>query len=530
MTAFPQRADSGRGGVRPLHPSRWVGIAAVLSLCGLGAAACSDRAAPPLQPGRFQSPLVQLQRLQGAVGHLHIDEIRYRPADAKLFQCSYTFGVIDAANPSNLRYLAENLKHQIPGDNRGPGCIHLAWDGNIVYTTHRGNLSNPTFITGWDISTTDPAEPRQMKPTQLPVLQEAGESYEGIDVANGVVYVALKDRGLGVYRRNTATNVLSRVAAIDGLGSTWGVRVAGGTAYVTALDGWLSTVDVTDPLRPRLAGRVATGGVARGLAVDGPMVYVAAGAAGLVIVDAGNAAAPVVVGRAETRGTAVRVDYSDGHAFVAAWNDARVYDVSQPAAPRFIGAVRLTTDITYPEHGRAAVTARTLGVAANGRDVFIGNWWVPYSYRLYPERRAPNLVLPEEINLTDFGPLEPGASSTVAVPVRNQGTAPLTLFGNWTTGTPFAVTPEQLKLGPGEAGTLQLTYKATSAQTESAVLNVWSDDPLQPVRSGFLVGNQPGLGVGRQLPETRVTLLDGSEWSSSQVQNKVTLLAYFATF
>ena len=503
------------------------------SVCVLQAAACTDRGAVPLRPGHFESPLVLQQRLQGEVGHLHIDEVRYRASDARLFQCSYTFGVIDARNPANMRYLAENLKHTIPNDRRGPGCIHLAWDGDIIYTTHRGNLSNPTFVTGWDISglsSQGRGNARQMPPTQLPVLQENGESYEGIDVEDSVVYVALKDHGLGAYRRNAKTNELSRIGTVGGLGSAWGVRVSNHTAFVTALEGTVATVDVTDPTRPRLLGKVATGGVARGLAVDGRTAYVAAGSEGLVVVDASVLTSPRVVGKAETRGTAVRVDYSAGHAFVAAWNDARVYDVSRPAAPRFIGAVRLTTDITYPDHGRAAVTARTLGIAANGRDVFVGNWFVPYSYRLYPDRTAPNLVLPEEINLTDFGPVAAGASSTIPIEIKNQGTAPLTLFSNWATSTSFSVAPEQLTIEPGATRTLDLTYKAAKSEREMAVLNIWSDDPLQPVRTGFVVGNHEGLGVGKQLPETKAALLDGGEWSSSQVRGKVMLLAYFATF
>jgi hypothetical protein len=279
-----------------------------------------------------------------------------------------------------------------------------------------------------------------------------------------------------------------------------------------------------------LLGKVVTGGVSRGLAVDGKTAYVAAGSEGLVVVDASALTSPKVVGKAETRGTAVRVDYSEGRALVAAWNDARVYDVSTPAAPRFIGAVRLTTDVRYPEHGRAAVTARTLGIAVNGRDVFVGNWWVPYSYRLYPDRTAPSLVLPEEINLSDFGPVAAGASSTISVELKNQGTAPLTLFSTWMTESPFSVSPEQLRLEPGETRPINLTYKATGGEPEKAVLNIWSDDPLQPVRTGFVIGNQEGLGVGRQLPETKVALLDGGEWSTSQVEGKPLLLAYFATF
>jgi hypothetical protein len=139
-------------------------------------------------------------------------------------------------------------------------------------------------------------------------------------------------------------------------------------------------------------------------------------------------------------------------------------------------------------------------------------------------------VLPEEINLTDFGPVAAGASSTIPVEIKNQGTAPLTLFSNWTTESQFSVSPSQLRLEPGETRAIDLTYSASSGEPEKAVLNIWSDDPLQPVRTGFLVGNQEGLGIGKQLPETKVALLDGSEWTSSQVQGRPLLLAYFATF
>ena len=350
------------------------------------------------------------------------------------------------------------------------------------------------------------------------------------------VEVALKDNGLGVYRRDTATNVLHRIGSVSGLGSTWGVRAQGTTVFVTSLSGQLSTVDVADPQQPKVLGTVSTGGVARGLAVAGRMAYVAAGSQGLVVVDASDVAKLRVTGKAATRGTAIRVDYSEGRAFVAAWNDARVYDVANPAAPRFIGAVRLTTDVAYPDDGHPPVTARTLGIAANGHDVFVGNWFVQYAYRLYPDRLAPSLVLPEDVNLLDFGPVTAGATRTIPIEVRNQGTAPLTLLSNWTSagngeGPPaFDVTPGQLRLPAGGKGVLSVRYKPGSTAKATGILTILSDDPLQPRRTAFLVGNQPGLGVGKPLPETRVTLLDGSEWVSSQAAGKVTVLAYFATF
>jgi hypothetical protein len=110
--------------------------------------------------------------------------------------------------------------------------------------------------------------------------------------------------------------------------------VRGNTAFVTDGLAGLAIVDVTDPAAPSLVGRAAIDGQARGLAVDGDHAYVAAGSAGLVVVDVSDRRAPKVKGAARVSGSAIRVDYSGGLAFVAAWNDARVYDVSNPAAPR----------------------------------------------------------------------------------------------------------------------------------------------------------------------------------------------------
>jgi hypothetical protein len=163
--------------------------------------------------------------------HLHTDQVRYRDSDSKLFLCSYSFGVIDAKDPAHMTYLAEGLTHTIPNDARRPGCINLAWDGDIVYTTHRGNIDNPAFLTGWDISKKDPAKPGKLAPVQLPVVQEPGVTYEGLDVAGGHVFVGLRGNGLGVYERD-ATNHLRRIGTATGLKDAVGIAASGGTVFV----------------------------------------------------------------------------------------------------------------------------------------------------------------------------------------------------------------------------------------------------------------------------------------------------------
>ncbi|WP_106090929.1 Ig-like domain-containing protein [Enhygromyxa salina] len=492
---------------------------------------------PLLQPGRHLSPLVQLQRLQGDADHMHIAQLKYREADSKLFFCSYTFGMIDASDPQDMSYEVQGLKHVTPsGSNRDPGCLHLAWDEDdldLVYTSHRGNIDFAVFLSGWDL--TDPDAP-----VQLPALQEPGVAYGGIDVENGLIYVALQTGGLGIYDYDAGTG-WTNISTASGLNNAWNVQVIGDIAYVADGTGGLATVDVSDPLAPSFIARVVFGGNAEDLVVADGVAYVAAGSGGLVLVDVSDPAAPSVLSDVPTPGSAVGVAYSAGRAYVAAWNDTRIYDVSDPASPAFIAALRLTIEQGYetcsgdpevcvPDTQRPDPTARTLHVAASGDDMFVGNWWVPYSFRVHADRSAPSIVLPEDVARIDLGPTEVGDTNTRELSVKNEGNAALTLFDNWVDNEAFAVSPAQVRIEPGESAELTLSYTATVTTSETAVLQLWSDDPQQPIRSAYLVGNQPGLGVGQPLPDTEVTLLDGSTLSTAPLIGNVMVLAYFATF
>lgn len=472
-----------------------------------------------LEPGHFLSPLVQLQSLH-EVGS-HTDEVRLRD-DGLLLNCSYTFNLIDASVANDMDTLAKGLRHIIPGDTRLPGCKHLAWDGNLVFTTHLGNIRNPAFLSGWDIT-----NPRA--PVQLHVLQEPGISYEGVDVANQNIFVGLHENGLGVYNYDSSTG-FARIGSLGGFTNAWGVAARGDHVFVADGVGGFVTVDATDPTFPVELRRIPIGGQARFVVVSGDVAYVAAGSAGVAIIDISDVASPQVVGRVTMPGTALRVAFSDNRIFVAAWNDVRVYDVSTPATPRFIAAVRIPRPYDYDDADRELPTMRTFGVAARGQDVFIGTWENPYSYRLEPERLAPNIRLPEAAARVDFGPVAAGTSKTIPFEVTNQGTAPLTLVDNWISGPAFSVQPRQARLQPGETLRLEVTYLASSTDEEIGYLNIVSDDPAAPVRKAYLVGNAPGVSLGAPLPATTGTMLDGTTWTSTESEGSVLLLTYFGTF
>jgi peroxiredoxin len=215
---------------------------------------------------------------------------------------------------------------------------------------------------------------------------------------------------------------------------------------------------------------------------------------------------------------------------VAAWNDVRVYDVTTPSDPRFIAAVRIPRAFDYDDPDRERPTMRTFGVAARGQDVFIGAWENPYSYRLEPDRLAPNIRLPETAARLDFGKVEVGASKTIQIPITNQGTAPLTLVDIWISNEAFGLKEKQARIEPGETFSLEVTHYASSAEEEVGYLHIVSDDPAAPVRKAYLVGNAPGVTIGSPLPLTTATMLDGTTWTSEASAGKVLLLSYFATF
>jgi hypothetical protein len=142
----------------------------------------------------------------------------------------------------------------------------------------------------------------------------------------------------------------SRVAVLDGtdpaavreLGRTpdlgglvFDLEARGPLVFVAASEAGLVILDVADPTRPSVLGRLRLPDAARGLAVDGSYAYVADGDAGLRIVDITRPEAPREVGWLDIPGRAWRVAVHRGHAYVASasYRPVTVVDVRDPRAP-----------------------------------------------------------------------------------------------------------------------------------------------------------------------------------------------------
>lgn len=517
---------------------------------------CVAEIAEDLEPGRYEPPLVELQELIGREGVLgergggetdnHTTEVKFRPAQGiwpdALFYCGRSLGVLDATTPGEMTFLAQGWT--LPGSAKyAISCNHMAFDdddANIVYLTNRGTgRAAPSFLSGFDLGAEVKDEDLSLAPRQLSVRWERDITYEGVDAEDGLVWIAAHEAGLEIFER-AGDRSLARVAghvgslrdALDVLVLREGARA---TAYVADGAYGLVALDVSDPKRPAELFRIPLEGIAVDLAAGDGTLYVAAQSGGVHAIDIRDPSAPLLLSSLQSGSSAVALSYSESRLFVAAWNDARVFDVSDPKKPTWIGAVREQEPARFGAPGseeRPDLTTRVLAIAGDGEHLYNGAWRVPSVYDVRPEERAPYIVLPETAAYLSFpGDLSPGEAVSQSLAVYNDGNEPLTIFEMWSTNPTFSVSPGSLRIEPGRSASLELTFSPAlgSDHEETGELQIRSDDPSQPVRVAYLVGNSGGLSVGDPY-HNNATLLDGTPWSfASDSLGSVTLISYFTT-
>jgi hypothetical protein len=173
---------------------------------------------------------------------------------------------------------------------------------------------------------------------------------EMIVTEGSLAYVAAGTAGVRVVDTSDP-RAPAEVGAYDTPGSAYGLSRQGARTYVADGDGGLLVLDTSDPRRPRRTGALDTTGSARGVAIGAGYAYVADGRAGLQVVSLANPDRPVLVATLDTPGFVRNVAIAGRFAYVAdagyfteasrwvAGTGLRVYDISGPAAPRFLAAL-----------------------------------------------------------------------------------------------------------------------------------------------------------------------------------------------
>jgi len=140
-----------------------------------------------------------------------------------------------------------------------------------------------------------------------------------------------------------------------------GVVVYGDVAYVADGKWGLCLVNVKNPARPRISGRVKTD-FARAVEVMGGYAYVADRGSGLAVVEVKNARRPRLVARCKTPGFAWDVAVKPGIAAIADCEyGLRFIDISNPKRPVEVGHWD-----AYDETGKPQEMRWALGVDLEG--------------------------------------------------------------------------------------------------------------------------------------------------------------------
>jgi hypothetical protein len=184
------------------------------------------------------------------------------------------------------------------------------------------------------IDTSDPAQPRQVSALSL-------QGSPGDLAVNGShAYVAMGSGGLRIV--DVSDPIRPRVVGRL-TGDAWDVAATGAHAYISEGYGGLRIVDVSNPASPQPVGFFAGQWSVSDMAVAGNLLYVvtyAGSNSGLLIIDVGNPGAPHEVGFLQIPGTPRVVQVAGSYAYVAGGIGSgalAIIDVSDPSHPHQVG-------------------------------------------------------------------------------------------------------------------------------------------------------------------------------------------------
>jgi hypothetical protein len=454
-----------------------------------------------------------LLRLEAMDGPLYSEVLDVAVAPEHLYLCTgiHALMVVDRAS---WAVVADPRPSVSITDGIGDVCQHVAASGDRALITHRGDEFGPTpYVALYDVG--DPAKPRE-----LGAIAATG-SWEGAAVlpeAPGWYAAGVHQQGLAMLRETEDGLVeIARLSA--GLDNVWDL-VADGTTLFVADGSGVVQVDVSVPAAPALRVRTPLSGSVKDVFLAGDVVYAAGGADGVHLLDAGTLE---VLGHVPTPGSAVMTAQSEGYMLVADWSEVRAYDVSAPDEPRLVATERIDPRFT------PAPFSRVLAVAADGPEVFLGEWSAGvFRAQFTPGLQAPDLRF--EGRTLELPKAAVGQEVARALILENEGAAPLTI-ARIEASPPFFALREQLNIDAGGADFVELRVRTETADLVTGDLRLVTNDPDECEVVIPLVANEDDLGVGDAFPNLTIDdLQTGASFDLASLAGKVVLLSYFATF
>lgn len=412
------------------------------------------------------------------------------------------------------RLLIEKVAPGAPlSDSRFPRCQHVGLDveNARLVITNRGDEVQPTsWLAVYDVA--DPQRP-QFLASWTPTLG----SIEGVALAGDRVFAAVHSQGVVALELN-GSELTETGRTREDNGDAWQPVLGDGILALADGEAGLRLYDVsTDD--PSQLSTVPLQGSSRDVLLDDNTAYVAS-SGGLAVVDIRDPRAPVVLGEHPVSGSALDLArLGPAQIVVAEWDALRGYDFTDPAEP-----VSLFTE-TVPTNDTFSRVLAVGAVAARGR-VFGGEWTGMHAFAF---NAAPGPEVELSPSSLQFGNVPASDSDARVLLVSNSGTRPLTVHD--VTGSADVTVDETcFVVEPGRSKAIEVQLAPSSSARVQSAVQVCSDDPDEPSVEVPLTANVPGLAVGDPAPTFALQDLAGNTWTNADLEGKVAVLAYFATF
>ncbi|MBV1857299.1 MAG: hypothetical protein KUG77_02730 [Nannocystaceae bacterium] len=477
-------------------------------LPGAPAPCSADRAGCPRSAGPSVDPLVVLGRANTDT-FIEITDI---VANGRLaYVCTAVRGlsVFDTSLDAPKR-LVEKVA---PGDglsnDQFPRCQHVALDPatSRVVITNRGDEVQPQ---SW-LALYDVADPR--RPELLATWVPDTGSIEGVALVGDRLFAALHGEGVVALRlEDGALTQTGRARESDT--DAWQPALAGEALVVAEGERGLRVYDVSSD-EFVLRSTLALEGTSRDVLIEGDRAYVAT-SGGLAVVELGET--PKVLAQHEVSGSPLDLAaLGPRQVVVAEWDALRGYDLSEPDELRPLFSETVPTDDSFSR-------VLAVGAVAERGRVLGGEWTGLHAFDFVPGRGP-------EVEFTP-GTLQFGSVSTRdarVLVVSNAGNAPLTVHD--ITGTSEVSVDETcFVVEPGRSKAVEVEFAPTSNAPLRSAVRICSDDPDESSVEVPLTANVSGLAVGDPAPAFALKDLEGNTWSNADLEGKVAVLAYFATF
>lgn len=461
-----------------------------------------------------QDPIALSQELEIGLQGLHLLDIVRDPQSGLLWTVGRG-GLFGLSTTSDGRTTIVG-KH--PKGNGLQVFEHVQPLGDgVIAVTNRGQNTQDNQVGFWGLGFVDATNPSNINNLAKIDLEDAGAM--GL---NGQFLYVLRLSG-SVTVVDVSSPAAPFVAAeVAGLDSPWSIVVSGATAFIADNNLGLVTVDLSDPALPVLGAPVATSGSALGLALDGTnpdVLYLAAGSAGVDVFDISTPAAPSRLANVSVGAAVVSVSADAGVAFATTQTDLASFDMSDPRTPILLGL--------------EPTPSWAMDVVNEGERAWVADWNDVRVYDAMKSSRAPHLALSREaLYFTGSGSSGSNGSETQTLTATNFGAAPLTLLGITASDSRVLVDVNQLIVAPGESASVRFTYSEAGGPSLEATVCIASDAPNAAVSEVTLGTASQGSSIliGEAAPDFVLPDVDGNLHTLSDQLGHPVVLVYFATW